>query len=281
MRSVFSALSSDARREQRLAYRQFLAVRDGAMDVERRTLSHREAKMRHFLKPSPSPRPLDRTLFDAQYSEFDRRRETPQEALLLLALVKINAAESYAVSRLIEPMKERFRKQSDDMELLLTIEEDYHTKILLSASTLYGLTLDAPYHPRTSLRALIGILANVPLELSRPLVLLSELLGTLQFIDLLRIAGEILRDLPEVRDAVEERLTDVIVDEIGHVSFNRLCLGPAGLAQARVLFPMVAAGLADATPELRALGVTLTSVDSPLHARTDLPDHIRRQAFFA
>jgi hypothetical protein len=282
MNSVFSSLPVDARREQRAAYRGFLEARDGSVDIDRRTLSRREETMQRYLAPAGSTREIDQTLFDEQYARYDARREMSREMLLLLALVKINAAEAYGVNRMIEPLMARIRKESDDLELILTIEEDYHTKILLSTSALYGLTITQPYRPGAGLRALIGVTANVPHTLSRPLVLVSELLGTLYFLDLLRVVREVLGDLPEVRDAVEERLLEVIVDEIGHVSFNRLCLGSVGLTQARMLCPIVAIGLADAVPELRTLGLKLGQhVDRPLFLRDELPEQVRRQAFFA
>ncbi len=281
MNSAFSVLPVEARREQRLAYRDFLAARDGTVDIERRTLSRREQRMGHFLTPASSTREIDRALFDAQYAHYDARRETPPEVLLLLALVKINAAEAYGVERMIEPLKARVRGDADDLELVVTIEEDYHTRILLSASVLYGMNITAPYRPRASLRALMGAIATVSHAMSRPIILVAELLGTTYFLDLLRVAREVLRDLPEVRDAVEERLIDVIIDEIGHVSYNRLCLGSLGLAQARMICPIVAAGLGDVVPEFRSLGLRLgTNVDRPLFER-DLPEQVRREAFFA
>lgn len=282
MNSVFTSLPVDARREQRLAYRSFLEARDGAVDVERRTLSRREEGMHRYLTPTSTPRELDRDLFDEQYARYDPRREMSREMLLLLALVKINAAEAYGVQRMIEPLMARVLREEDDLELILTIEEDYHTKILLSASSLYGMTVTAPYRPRASLRALIGAMAGVSHTMSRPIVLVAELLGTIYFLDLLRVAREVLRDLPVVRDAVEERLTDVIIDEIGHVSFNRLCLGSLGLTQARMLCPFVAAGLGDVVPELRSLGLKLgANIDRPLFERSELPEQVRRHAFFA
>jgi hypothetical protein len=179
MNSAFSVLPVEARREQRLAYRSFLAARDGAVDIERRTLSRREERMHRFLTPAASTREIDRALFDERYARYDARRETSH------------------------------------------------------------------------------------------------------FLDLLRVAREVLRDLPEVRDAVEERLIDVIIDEVGHVSYNRLCLGSLGLAQARMICPIVAAGLGDVVPEFRSLGLRLgTNVDRPLFER-DLPEQVRREAFFA
>ena len=225
MNSVFTALPVEARREQRLAYRDFLASRDGTVDIARRTLSRREESMQRYLAPTANSRAMDRSLFDEQYAHYDPRRKMSREMLLLLALVKINAAEAYGVERMLHPLMARVLRESDDLELILTIEEDYHTKILLSASSLYGMTVTGPYRPRASLRALIGAIATVSHTMSRPVVLVAELLGTIYFLDLLRVAREVLRDLPVVRDAVEERLTDVLIDEIGHVSFNRLRLG--------------------------------------------------------
>jgi hypothetical protein len=282
MKTVFSALPRDARRDQRLAYRDFLAARDGAVDVERRTLSRREASMQRYLTPVSNTRPIDQSLFDEQYARHDPRRQISPEMLLLLSLVKVNAAEAYGVNRMIEPLTARLLRESDDLELILTIEEDYHTRILLSTAGLYGMTVKAPYRPRASLRALIGTMANTPHAVSRPFVLVAELIGTLYFLDLLRVAREVLHDLPVVRDAVEERLMEVLIDEIGHVSFNRLCLSPVGLAQARMVGPLVARGLSDVVPELRALGLKLpANVEQPLHLRTELPEQVRRQAFFA
>jgi hypothetical protein len=282
MSSVFSALPADARSEQRLAYRAFLAARDGTVDVERRTLSRREETVQKYLAPTAPAREIDRALFDQQYASYDPKRPMSREMLLLLALVKVNAAEAYAVARMIEPLLARFLREADDLELILTIEESYHTRILVSSTALYGMTIGGPYTPRASLRALIGAIANVSPAMARPIVLVSELLGTLYFLDLLRVAREVLAELPMLRDAVEERLTEVIIDEIGHVSFNRMCLGPAGLAQARMLCPVIAMGLADVVPELRTLGLKFgPNVDRPLHTRSDLPDEVRRRAFFA
>jgi hypothetical protein len=282
MPSIFTALTPEARRDQRDAYREFVAVRDGAVDVTRRRLARREAKMRDYLTPVSAPRPLDRPLFEAQYASYDPQRTTPPEMLLLLSLVKINAAEAYGVEKMMAPLMARAQREADDLELVLTIEEDYHTRILLSASSLYGLDVSGAYRAHLGLRALIGVLSTVSHTMSRPIVLAAELVGTLYFLDLLRVARDVLKEVPAVRDAVEERLTDVLVDEIGHVSFNRLCLGSLGLTQARMVFPLVAAGLSDAVPELRTLGLRLpTEIDRPLATRPDVPEHVRRQAFFA
>lgn len=282
MLNVFTPIASAARPEHRLAYRSFLAVRDGVPDLQQRTLSRREESLSRFLRPLARERDLDREVFDAQYERFDATRPTSLETLLLLALVKVNAAEAFGVNSTYEQALRRAIASDDDLELILLIEENYHTKILLSSARLYGVAVQAPYTPPTALRALIGSMAHTPEFLSRPLILASEVFGTLSFLKLLRVAGRLLKHDPELRDAVEERLIEVLIDEIGHVSFNRVCLGGAGLAQARALLPLVGRGLRNAIPEFAALGIDL-SCDGAEQITTSshLPEAVRRAAFVA
>ncbi|MEP7051111.1 MAG: hypothetical protein ABJB12_12200 [Pseudomonadota bacterium] len=282
MIDIFSPMSSDARREQRVAYRGFLAERDGVPDLERRTLSRREQSLGRFMLPLAAQRGLDRPLFASQYAKFDRARATSPELLLLITLVKVNAAEAFGVNSTYEQAFRRAAHEQDDLELVLLIEETYHTKILLSTARLYGMDVQAPYTPPTALRALIGGIAHAPEFLSRPLTLASEIFGTLSFLKLLQAARTILKHDPELRDAVEERLTEVLIDEIGHIAFNRMCLGRAGLAQARAMLPLVARGLRNAMPEFEALGVELSCAGAEsVTTSAALPEEVRRAAFIA
>lgn len=282
MIDLFRPLAPAAQREQRRAYRRFLADRDGTPDIAARTLSNREARLKRFLAPSLAPRALDRAAFDAQYARFDPARATSREALLVLTLVKVNGAESYGVNGSYPTALRRAQAQDDDLELILLIEETYHTQILLSSALLFGITVEAPYVPPPSLRLLIAGIEHAPEALARPLTLAAEILGATAFLALLHAARDIFGADGELCDAVEERLSDVLVDEIGHISFNRLCLGERGLARARSLLPWVARGLAGAIPEFRALGLELEArgVDELFDPRR-LPESVRRQAFIA
>lgn len=282
MIDIFSPMDSYLRREQRVAYRRFLADRDGFPDVERRTLSRREQSMARFMIPLVRQREFDRAVFDSQYEKFDPACSTSREMLLLITLVKVNAAEAFGVNRTYPQALRRARDEGDDLELVLLIEESYHTKILLSSARLYGMDVQAPYTPPTALRALVGGIAHAPEFLSRPLILASEVFGTLAFLKLLEAARTILKHDPELRDAVEERLTEVLIDEIGHIAFNRMCLGRAGLAQARAILPLVAAGLREAMPEFEAMGIRLScqGAESVTTSRA-LPEAVRRAAFVA
>jgi hypothetical protein len=284
MPDLFVALSPAARQEHRASYYEFLLARDGALDIEKRTLSRREEGMVRYSKPLPTIRQLDHNLFKEQYAAFDAAISTPPEVLLLLALVKVNAAEAYGVNTNFDKVLRKLAVQGDALELTLLVEELYHTRILLSSAVLYGMEINAPYKPSTGLRALIHGIGHGPEFLARPLTLAGEIMGTLFFLNLLGKAGEILRHDAELRDAIEERLCEIMVDEIGHISFNRMLLGTGGLALARSVLPLVANALSGAIPEVAVLGALPTASESDITSLATgrgLPEHVRRLAFLA
>ena len=284
MVDLFSPLPPEARRENRAAYKSFLAARDGVVDLEQKTLTRREEGMARYTRPLSRIREMDRPLFDAQYATFDPKVAMPAEMMLLMALVKVNAAESFGANRTFEKFLHRAVAKDDALELTLLIEENYHTRILLSSAVLYGMEVTSSFKPPAALRALISGITLTPEFISRPLTLASELLGTLVFTRLLEKAREILAHDPELRDAVEERLCDVLVDELGHVSFNRMCLGGAGLAQARMMLPVLGMTLGGVVPELSVLGTMSSFSESDLDSLyngTRLPEHVRKAAFLS
>lgn len=278
---AFSPISRRARPAILRQYREFLQTRDGIVDATHRTLSKREDGMRRF--EVVGDRWIDRALFERQYERFDPRRATPPEMLLLLALVKVNAAEAYAVHRTIDGALAHARRSNDATELILLVEEFYHTKILLSAARLYGIDGLGAARPHVGLRALVSSIATAPDFLARPLKLAGEMVGVLVFLQLLDATRTVLKNAPQVRDAVEDRLIEILIDEIGHVSFLRLSMGRAGLALTRALLPIVARGLANVVPEVRVLGaLPRAPVDGiAALAHRGLPDTVRRNAFFA
>jgi hypothetical protein len=290
---AFSPICKQARPGLLREYREYLRTRDGIVDPAARTLSHREAGMQRFLAAEdrragggddgPDDGPIDRALFERQYARFDPRRDTPPEMLLLLALVKVNAAEAYGVQRTIDGALARAGRSDDDTELVLLVEEFYHTRILLSAARLYGIAVPAPARPHVALRALVSSIASVPAFLARPLTLAGEMMGVLVFLKLLDAARAVLKDAPVVRDAIEERLIEILIDEIGHVSFQRLSMGRTGLAVTRALLPIVARGLSRAVPEVAALGAFPRAPVDGITALFDrgLPETVRRSAFLA
>jgi hypothetical protein len=282
MLDIFRTLPAEARRENLASYREFLLNRDGAKDLDKRQLSRREEGMLRYERPLSRIRAIDHDLFAAQYKAFDPKVETPPELMLLLALVKVNGAEAYGVEHTYDVALRRALKSQDECELTLLCEETYHTRILLSTALSYGIDVGSAYEPPASLRVLIKAIGATPTAIARPLIFASEVLGVLVFSNLLEKSRKILSHDPELRDAVEERLSEVLVDEIGHVSFNRACLGAAGIAQARLLLPVVATAMSGTIPELKALG-TMTSGSGDELARLVsgrlIPEHVSRSAF--
>jgi hypothetical protein len=102
------------------------------------------------------------------------------------------------------------------------------------------------------------------------------------FLNLLEKTRVVLRHDPELRDSVEERLCEIITDEIGHMSFNRQCMGAFGIAQARMLLPVVATGLSGAFPDLRALGALSSASEDEVKSLASgrrFPEQVLRSAF--
>lgn len=282
MLDLFTPMSPDAQLANRAAYRAFLRERDGDADLKERTLSLRERGMQRYEKPLSALRSIDAASFLAQYRKFDPRRPMTREALLLMMLVKTNAAEAYGVQTMYEMAYERAMRVDDDLELLLLIEETYHTRILLSSAVLYGVQIERPYAPPPSLRTLIGMIVYAPEALSRPLIFASEILGLMIFVDVLYASREILKHDPELRDAIEERVMEIMVDEIGHISFNRMAIGPAGVACARRLLPIMAPSLTGAVREMGALGLRLSARGADRATTSPrIPEAVRKAAFIA
>jgi hypothetical protein len=282
MSAIFDRVPASSRHEQLEAYAAFLAERDGEPDFERSTLSRREASTTAFETTSlryGGPFPVE--TFEAQHRRYDRRRSTPDEALLLLVFVKINANEAYGVERVT-----RRARRGDDLaarlERLVLLEETYHTRLLLSAAALFGVRVTEPARPATTTRAIVGGIAELPQVAARPVTLAGEILGIVTFLRLLGAVRRVFRDHPDVRDALEERVTEVLVDEVGHMSLNRLLAAPGTFAALRPLLPLVALGTRGALPEAEALGILPVPVRDVLSFDIGaLPDEVRRRAFIA
>lgn len=281
---LFAAAPKDLRAAKLREYSCYLLERDGEMDIDARTLAKRELQIAKYETPPVTTRTLDATEFMRQYTAFDARRRPPPELSLLLALVKVNSAEAYGVSRSFQRTLSRALASNDDAELRILCEEGYHTRILLSAANRYGLEVSAPYRPPSALRVLIGGIATLPMALARPLTLASEIIATLIFLKLLEATRQVLAHDPETRDAIEERLLEICTDERGHISYNRLHSGPVELAQARLLLPVIARAMATSFPEITALGAYPTNALAELSLLVDerrLPAAVRRDAFVA
>ncbi len=200
---------------------------------------------------------------------------------LLLVFVKINANEAYGVERVTRrpPREDGLAAQ---LERLVLLEETYHTRLLLSAATLFGARVTSAARPAATTRAIVAGIAELPDVAARPVTLAGEILGILTFLRLIGAVRRVFRDHGAVRDALEERVTEVLIDEVGHMSLNRLLAAPGTFAALRALLPVLALGTRGALPEAEALGILPVPVREVLSFDVSrLPEQVRRRAFVA
>ena len=226
---------------------------------------------------------IDADRFNRNYGGF-REKDIPLEEVALLAFVKINAGEAYGVevtsrsrAHLLERPETRYR-----VEKAIGQEETFHTRLLLGATLHFeALSVGSAWKPTWPLRFLIGGLARFPAWLFHPVLLGSEISGVHSFTWLLHRVGTMFPNDPLVRESMERRLIDILVDEVGHIAYNRILLGTRGRSTAKRVASMVTAGHRVMNPELLALGLdneamkTVTSFDYD-----QLPDEVKRRAFF-
>lgn len=282
-RDIFLPLSKIEREEKLAALGEFVKRRDGVPNFLKRTLSHREEALQRFVEaPVLYPGVVDRALFEAQYRYFDKRFTTPRELLLLLTFIKFNNAEAFAVERSFDAVTQGIVRPKNDIELVLLLEEHYHTKILLTAAKLFGIEITPRVEASPAVAFLNTATLRLPDAVRYPLLLNAELLGVMMLTHMLRLVREVFKSAPSLRDALEERLIEVLIDEIGHVSYNRLQLNAWGCALAKALLPLTAVGIGCPVAEARALGLfPIPLRDVFTFEMNQLPDAIRRAAFIA
>jgi hypothetical protein len=266
-------------------YRRWLETRNGP------GFATREARMRSEFDATRSPTSVavDGARVNRNYADF-REKDVAAEELALLAFAKINAGEAWGVEQLTK-VREKARAQpgiAAEVETIVTGEETFHTRLLVGAAGHFHdtrgerLAITGAWTPPAPLRVLIGGLAVAPRAVFHPLLLASEVSGVFAFDWLLRRLSSLFPSAPAVRESMEARLTEVLIDEVGHITFNRLLVGRAGRAIARALSPNIVWMQRLMTPELVALGLDRHHIARLSgFSLASLPEEVRRRAFYA
>ncbi|MCB9793721.1 MAG: hypothetical protein H6741_13460 [Alphaproteobacteria bacterium] len=264
-------------------YLRFLSERNGSLDPAT-GFEKRDAQVADFGRdPAAFRGRVDPVVFQRNYDRFDGAGLSPQ-ALALLAFVKLNAAEAYGVE-VTSTARAALQARPEmlyQVERVVGKEETYHTQLLVGAvSHFEGVQVEGAWRAPWPLRILIRALAIFPPSLFHPVLLGAEISGVFIFNWVLTQVGTLFPDDPEVRESMEQRLIEVLIDEVGHIAFNRIAVGARGLQVAKPLAKLVVEGNDQNVPELPALGLS-AEVKKGID-RFDymsLPEEVRRRSWF-
>jgi hypothetical protein len=285
--SFFSQVDNTQREALLKAYIDHLLSRDGQLDPQTGTLPKREISLEQMnASPLRFTGKLSQVDFDRLYHHFSPTDPGLNPAMLLLLLFcKMNGGEAYGVRVVKAVHAERWRKSQDLPSKAISFaqqEEEYHTRILVGAAHSFDISVNGTYTPKLALKLLIGSLAYAPKALFYPILYSAEVAGVYLFNWTLNQVHTLIQGQPELVEALEQRLIQILIDEVGHVSFNRLVLGENGLRLGQFLSGQTLRGLPMMTPELRVAGFDAAALRG--FARfdlRDLPEQVRQKGFFA
>jgi hypothetical protein len=268
-------------------YLGYLKNRNGQLDPQTGTLSRREESLTAMnASPIRYSGRLSQASFNGLYDHFNSRaKDLTPELLMLLTLCKMNAGEAYGV-RVVKAVHARQDRGKTDLRTRVIQfaqeEEEYHTRILVGSAGYFAIQVGGIYRPALALKFLIHSIAYSPRPLFHPILFGSEAAGVFVFNWTLNRISTFYKGQPELQQALEQRMIEILVDEVGHVAFNRLVMGNAGRSLGHTLAGLTVRGLTTITPELAALGFDHT-IESNF-AKFDysqLPEEVRRRGFFA
>ena len=227
---------------------------------------------------------VDAERFNRLYANFDASADISEDELALLTFAKVNAGEAYGVE-VTSKARAHLMKRPEPIfrvERILGQEETYHTKILVGAAQHFeGLKVEGAWSPPMPLRVLIFCLAKFPPSLFHPVLLAAEISGVYSFNWLLGRLSTLFPNDPKIRESMERRLIEILIDEVGHIAYNRLAVGPRGLKFAKAMAAQVIEGNTVNTPEMPALGMDLNVRRQIANFDfADLPEEVRRKAWF-
>jgi hypothetical protein len=219
------------------AYLAFVRERDGEPDLARRRLARREA---WFAELTARPLPewtgerIDRDAFRRWHLGERRLRDASPLAVWLVAIARANEGEEWGVDYLLDRGgfqglgKHGVLQPRDFADL----EETYHTRIFKEIVRLFGLDFELRPPPRP-IQQSVKLMAYLPESLSFTLLAAGELMGTIAFLELAERGERLLAGQPAVLARVRELLDEILIDEVGHVTYLLGSMGPVRLSTVR------------------------------------------------
>jgi len=220
---LFMPLPAAQRRRIADDFIAFALERDGEPDVRRRTLQRRELFF-NALAAQPTPRwdgpPVDPVEFARWHRGTTSLAEAPPLLAWLVKVARANEGEGWGVDYLLDRggfdgLGRGGRLQPRDFA---DLEETYHTRIMREVVRLFGIEYELRTPPRV-LQQSVKLMARLPRQASYMLLLAGELMGTVAFGHMARRGDELLAGHPAVCERVRALLDEILIDEVGHVTF--------------------------------------------------------------
>lgn len=240
--SLFATLPQQVRSDAADSYLQYLKSREGRLDLASRTLSQREPFFARLAEdPVRAQIGLDVARFHKNHDAEKPEPGLSKELLWLLAVAKANRTECYGMETHIV-VNGILDGDAADTQAYVDMQEVYHTRILLDVLRCFDLEIEIG-KPSLASRVSVQAMVRLPNRFALPLILCSEFVATVVFRLLLDTGRELFGHLPDVWPRVAQLLQQIMIDEVGHITYCQARLGPFGLWMARALLPVVAASL--------------------------------------
>jgi hypothetical protein len=220
---LFTPLPPLLRRRLNDDYVAFVRERDGEPDLAARTLAKREAWF-EALQRRPAPACTGARVAPSDFAAWHRGERSLRDAspltIWLVAIARANEGEGWGVDYLLD--RGGFQglgrggvlKPRDFADL----EETYHTRIFREIVRLFGLDFELR-EPPAPIQHSVKVMAHLPERLSFILLAAGELMGTVAFLRLARWGDELLAEQADVQARVRALLDEVLIDEVGHVTY--------------------------------------------------------------
>jgi len=220
---LFTPLPRAERRALGEAYLDFVRRRDGEPDLTQRTLARREAWFTELVRtplPEWTGERIDPQAFRRWHLGERRLSDASPLTNWLVAIARANEGEEWGVDYLLDRggfqgLGRTGRLQPRDFA---DLEETYHTRIFREIVRLFGLDFELRDPPRP-IQQSVKLMAVLPEPLSFMLLAAGELMGTVAFLELAARAERLMKDHPIVLARVRDLLDEILIDEVGHVTY--------------------------------------------------------------
>jgi hypothetical protein len=234
---LFTALPVAERKALGERYLAFVHDRDGEPDLTRRTLARREAWFAEFRRrgvPAWTGERIDPGDFKRWHLGERTLRDASPLCVWLVAIARANEGEEWGVDYLLD--RGGFQGLGKHGHLMprdfADLEETYHTRIFKEIVRLFGLDFELRPPPRP-IQQSVKLMAYLPESLSFTLLAAGELMGTIAFLELAERAERLLKDHPATIACIRDLLDEILIDEVGHVTYLLGSMGPARLSVVR------------------------------------------------